>query len=180
VRPRTTRLATLLLAAGLLVGCGGDEPSGGDAVGGAATTAPAPGGAADDAAPEGAAGGDAFCDEVAALGERFDDLGSTAMPDPEVFREVSASIDEVAAGAPEDIADDMDALAAALRSVADIFADVDLAEPGAMAELQARASDLEAEAGDVRASAERVQTYLTETCGVDLEAPGGDDDATTG
>lgn len=158
MRPSLPALGTLALVGGLLAGCG-------DADDGPA--------ASDDAEVA------AFCERAEELEERFASLDTSTEPSPELFREVSDSFVELAEDAPDEIADDMEALATALSAFADIFEQVDPGDPESLAVLEEEAERLEEESGNLEEASDNVETYFRDECGIDLDQSGQRDASET-
>ena len=168
MRTITTGLGVLALTGALLVGCGGDDE--------AATAlrngeAPGEGGDADRGTvePEGDGGDEAFCAQAAGIEERVaaleEDLSTGAQLD-----ELSATFEDLAEDAPDEIADDMDTLVQAFAALAEVLDRVDLTDPESLQVLEEESARLEEEFGDLEAAGENVETYLRDECGIDLGA----------
>jgi hypothetical protein len=196
VRRAPTGLAILALTAGLLVGCGGGD----DDVATALRDGEAPddGGGDDNRLTDGddrssgddddnpmveAAEGDdgddrdaegdavAFCLEAADVEERLAAIEDSEAPTPDQLAEVSDAFSDLAARAPDDVAEDMRSIAGALTALGDAFGRIDIEDPESLEALEEESARLEEEFGDLEAAGENVETYLKEECGIDL---GGD------
>lgn len=185
MRTFTTGLGVLVLTGSLLVGCGGDDEAAsalrdgeapgedGDAEGG--TAALEGDGGEGDGGDE-----DPFCAEVEGIEERMAALQEDTSTG-EQLDEMSATFEELAEDAPDEIAEDMDTLARALAELAEVFERVDFEDPESLEVLEEESARLEEEFGDLEAAGQNVETYLREECGIDIGAdvdapPGGGED----
>lgn len=121
---------------------------------------------------------EAFCDRAALLDARFeqldDSLGGDEVPTAETFEEMSEAVGEVAEDAPDDIRDDMETVADGLARFGEVAGDPDLTEASSID--QALEEELAGLAEDIEASTERIETYLSDECGLDAEDSEGDEE----
>ena len=153
---RTSRGCHTLLGAAavvLLAGCGG----GGYGSSSSATTS-----AAEAAGTTGAAGNSEFCTKAADIDQRVDDglakLDNEDFSLSDGFRQLA---DELRAlDAPAAISSDVAALGDGLDRMADAVDNVDITDPGTLAALD----DAD---GKLSAASDKVQTFLSDECGID-------------
>ncbi|WP_138759636.1 hypothetical protein [Modestobacter altitudinis] len=140
----------------LLTACGGDS-------GNTATDSPQTSSAAGDneSAPTAAPDAADFCNQAATIDERVDtalsdlDDGDASLSD--AFHQIAVELRGITA--PAAITSDWDAMAAGLDRMADALGDVDVTDLGSLESLD------EAE-GDLTASSDSVDTYLSDECGI--------------
>ena len=161
------RLAVLLLVPVLALGagCGGDDD--------------------DDVSASGS-----FCDRARLLDRQMTTLEAQfegeEMPSGEAFEETADAIGGLADGAPSAIKGDLETLEDGVREIAEIFGDIDLSDPAAlsdpenMAQLEQMGERMEALDTDISAASERVETYLSDECGLDISGDDGTEDGEEG
>ena len=148
------RIALLAaLAALLLVACGGDDDVS----------------AAD------------FCEDATRFEQRFEqldaELSGGEVPSPDVFEEAADAIDDLAGDAPGQIRDDLVTVADGVREVAEVLGEVDLDDPDLLddpeqaEEVQAVVARMTAIDAKLEAAGERVEAYLQEECGIQIDEP---------
>jgi hypothetical protein len=156
VMSRTSRGCHTLLGAAavvLLAGCGG---------GGYGSDSSATSSTAEAAGTTGAAGSSEFCTKAAGIDQRVDD-GLAKLDDQDfslsdAFRQLA---DELRAlDAPAAISADVAALGDGLDRMADAVDDVDITDPGTLAALD----DAD---GKLSAASDKVQTFLSDECGIE-------------
>lgn len=180
MRVPITVLGTLVLSAGLLVGCGGDEDTqdalleADDDDTGIELDVDADDD--DDGSVLGLDGDDDddFCADAEDVRDRFSAVIAADEPDAELFKETSDAFSDLADDAPDAIQDDVVVLSEALGALADLFGDVDLTDPEATAALEDDFERVQAEYPDVDESSDNVEAYFLDECGVDLSDLGGD------
>ena len=157
------RLAAILLVPVLALGagCGGDDDDDGVS-----------------------AGGD-FCDQARDLDEQMTALETQFegedIPSSEVFEQTADAIGGLADDAPSAIKGDLETLEDGVREIAEIFGDIDLSDPAAlsdpenMEQLEQMGERMEALDTDISEASERVETYLSDECGLDISGDDGDD-----
>lgn len=117
---------------------------------------------------------------MTSLEEQF---GGDEMPSSEAFDETADAIGGLADGAPSAIKGDLETLEDGVREIADIFGDIDLSDPAALSDpanvekLEQMGERTEALDADIGEASERVETYLSDECGLDIS---GDDDEDDG
>lgn len=171
-------LGTLVLSAGLLVGCGGDEDTqealleADDDDAGIEIDVDDD----DDGSVLGLDGDDEddFCRKAEEVRDRFSAVITADEPDAEQFRETSDAFSDLADDAPDVIQDDMVLLGEALGALADVFGDVDLTDPEATAALEDDFERVQAAYPNVDESSDNVEAYFRDECGVDLNDLEGD------
>ena len=161
------RLAVLLLVPVLALGagCGGDDDDDVSASGG-------------------------FCDRARLLDRQMNTLeeqfGGEDVPSSEAFEETADAIGGLADGAPTAIKGDLETLEDGVREIADIFGDIDLSDPAALTDpantekLEQMGERMEALDTDIGEASERVETYLSDECGLDISGDDGTDDSGDG
>lgn len=158
------RLAVLLLVPVLALGagCGGDDDD-------------------DVSASSG------FCDRARLLDRQMTTLeeqfGGEEMPSSEAFEETADAIGSLAAGAPSAIKGDLETLEDGVREIADIFGDIDLTDPASLTDpdnveqLEEMGERMEALDEEIGEASERIETYLSDECDLDIsDGDDGDDD----
>ena len=151
------RLAVLAVLPLLLVACGDDDDDGGGVAGDG--------------------DGGAFCDRATVVDQQFQELESSfegsEMPNEDVFDQAADALDDLADGAPDDIAEDLQTIADGAREIGEVFADIDLSDTEGLAELAPRMEEIGEE---VEAASGRVEAYLEEECGISIDDGAGDDE----
>lgn len=157
------RLALLLLVPVLAlgVGCGGDDDDVGASVSGG------------------------FCDRARLLDRQMTNLEEQfegdEMPSSEAFEETADAIGGLADGAPSAVKGDLETLEKGVREIAEIFGDIDLSDPSALTDpanvekFEEMGERMEALDADIGEASERVETYLSDECGLDISGDDGDD-----
>jgi hypothetical protein len=151
-----------------VAGCGGDDDD-------------------DTAASGGGGSSSSFCDRAKTVDERFaaleDSFSGDEVPSGDVFKQAADTISDLADGAPKEIKDDLETVADGVRQIADVFDDIDLSDPQALADpdnaqaLQEMGDRMEAVGTKVEDASNRVEAYLKDECGIDIS---GDDGSSGG
>ena len=154
------RLAVLVLVPVLALGagCGGDDD--------------------DDVSASGS-----FCDRARLLDQQMttleDQFGGEEVPSGEAFEETADAIGGLADGAPSAIKGDLETLEGGVREVAEIFGDIDLSDPAALTDpanreqLEQMGERMEGLGEDIEGASKRVETYLSDECGLDISGDDG-------
>jgi hypothetical protein len=101
-----------------------------------------------------------------------------------VFEEAADAIGDLADGAPDEIKEDLEIVADGVREIAEVFGEIDLSDPEAMADpanietLTAIGERMEELDQRVSASSDRVEAYLRDECGIDMSDDGTSDEGT--
>jgi hypothetical protein len=145
-------------AAVLLTACGddgGSEPASESEATSASESSPSDG------------GNEEFCQAaVDVQGRVSSTLGEQSDPAtlPQVLQQVAAEIRAI--DAPDEIADDWQALAGGVEQIASAFASTDFNNPEAAAAFQEQIAQLQTDLADATTN---VQEYLSEECGIEIE-----------
>lgn len=126
-----------------------------------------------------------FCDRARLLDRQMTNLeeqfGSEDVPSGEAFEETADAIGGLAEGAPTAIRGDLETLEEGVREIAEIFGDIDLSDPAALSDpenmdqLEQMSERMQALDADIGDASERVETYLSDECGLDISGGDGDD-----
>ena len=110
-----------------------------------------------------------FCSQAAAAFEQVEPALAGGENDPAALagalQEAADNVRDVEA--PSEISSDWAALGDGIEQLGQAFADVDVNDPAAQAELQQRTTEV---IGSLTTSATNVQTYLSEECGLDVDS----------
>lgn len=136
-------------------------------------------GCGDDDDDGSAASAGSFCERAGLVEERFAELEAsfegTEVPDASVFETAADTLEDLADGAPEEIADDLGTIADGSRRVGEVFSEFDFNDQEAMADpanaeaLGEIASEMEQIGEDVESATAEVEAYLESECGVSLD-----------
>ena len=112
-----------------------------------------------------------FCDAAGAYADLIRDVDVSSVDGLlDQFAELATAAEAMADVAPEEIRDGVETLAAVAKGLSEA---VIAAAPETMDELNATADaatiELEQEFGELEAEVQQVETYATETCGIDTE-----------
>ena len=110
-----------------------------------------------------------FCSEAAAAFEQVEPALTGGGSDPAALATALQEAADNVRGiqAPGEIETDWAALGDGIEQLAQAFADVDVNDPAAQAQLEQRTTEV---IGSLTTSATNVQTYLSQECGIDVDS----------
>jgi flavodoxin len=115
---------------------------------------------------------EAFCEQAEAFDERFEEieaeLESSEVPTAGVFADGADAIEELAEGAPDEVADDLQTIVDGFDEIAAALEEVDLTDPAGTGVVDA-AARMQTVAEDIEAAVRRVEAFLETECEISLQ-----------